>query len=217
VSRRRLALVVLVFVTVIVGAVLLYILNSNVLRENGGNNGYGDEVSFFFSFEEGMQGWEAKATDLELANSTIDWSITRSQERVNDGSSSLRFYLENWNDMGKIWIERGFAMKPNTRYMVNVSYAFASADWGDANFFTIITGVLQEPPRSRDALVYQGDTGNGAIIDVGYVWLEKSYSFSAESNMSGKLYVVVGVWGVWETPRTYYLDELNVVFAELAA
>lgn len=208
------ALVVLVFVAVIVGAVLLYILNFNVLRENGGNNGYGDEVSFF-SFEEGMQGWEAKATDLELANSTIDWSITRSQERVNDGSSSLRFYLENWNDMGKIWIERSFAVKPNTQYVVNVSYAFASADWGDANFFTIITGVLQEPPKSRYELVYQGDTGNGARSDVGYLWLEKSYGFSVESDAAGKLYVVVGVWGVWETPRTYYIDSLRVIFTEL--
>ena len=213
-SRRRLALVVLAFVAVIVGAVLLYILNFNVLRENGGNNGHGDEVSFF-SFEEGMQEWEAKATDLELANSTIDWSITRSQERVNDGSSSLRFYLENWNDMGKIWIERGFVVKPNARYVVNVSYAFASADWGDANFFTIITGVLQEPPKSRYELVYQGDTGNGARSDVGYLWLEKSYGFSVESDAAGKLYVVVGVWGVWETPRTYYIDSLRVIFTEL--
>lgn len=214
-SRRRLALVVLVFVAVIVGTVLLYILNFYVLRENGGNNGHGDEVSFFFSFEGGMQGWEAKAMDLELANSTIDWSITRSQERVNDGSSSLRFYLENWNDMGKIWIERGFVVKPNARYMVNVSYAFASADWGDANFFEIISGVLQEPPRSRYELVYQGGTGNGADSDVGYVWSEKSYSFSVESDETGRLYVIVGVWGVWETPRTYYLDSLKVVFTEI--
>ena len=216
-SRRRLVLVVLVFVAVIVGAVLLYILNFNVLRENGGNNGHGDEVSFFFSFEEGMQGWEARATDLELANSTIDWSITRSQENVKNGSSSLRFILENWNDMGKIWVERSFAVKPDTRYTVKVSYAFASADWGDVNFFTIITGVLHESPTSRDELVYQGETGNGADSNVGYLWLEKSYSFSVESDATGKLCVIVGVWGVWESPRTYYLDNLKIVFAELAA
>lgn len=211
-SRRRLVLVVLVFVAVIVGAVLLCVLNFYVFRENGGNNGYGDEV---FSFEVDMQGWEARAMDLELANSTIDWSIARSQERASEGGSSLRLYLENWNDMGKIWIEQGFVVKPNARYVVNVSYAFASADWGDANLFEIITGVLQEPPRSRYDLVYQGSTGNGAGSDVGYVWLEKSYSFSVESDVTGKLYVVVGVWGVWETPRTYYIDSLKVVFTEL--
>ena len=211
-SRRRLVLVVLVFVAVIVGAVLLCVLNFYVFRENGGNNGYGDEV---FSFEVDMQGWEARAMDLELANSTIDWSIARSQKRASEGGSSLRLYLENWNDMGKIWIEQGFVVKPNARYVVNVSYAFASADWGDANLFEIITGVLQEPPRSRYDLLYQGGTGNGAGSDVGYVWLEKSYSFSVESDVTGKLYVVVGVWGVWETPRTYYLDSVRVVFTEI--
>jgi hypothetical protein len=164
-----------------------------------------------------MQGWEAKALDLELANSTIDWSITRSQEKANDGSTSLRFYLANLNDMGKIWIERGFALKPNTQYQVNITYAFASMDWGDLNFFRIITGVLQEPTKSRDELVYQGDTGNGASSDVGYLWLRKNYSFSVESDTSGKLYVTIGVWGTWEVPRTYYLDNLEIVFNESAS
>jgi len=214
---RRLFLFALVSVAIIVGAVLLYMFSSGFLLENGGDNGHDNEGSFFFSFENDLQEWEAKALDLELANSTIDWSITRSQEMGKDDSSSLRFYLENWNDMGKIWIERSFDLKPNTRYQVNISYSFASADWGDANFFRIITGVLTEPPRFRDDLVYQGDTGNGADSDVGYVWLEKSYSFSVESDIDGELYVVIGVWGVWETPRTYYLDNLKLVFAEMTA
>jgi len=211
---RRLRLVVLVIVAVTIGAVLFYVLDFVVLHENSGD---GNEVSFFFSFENDMEEWEGRALDLELANSTIDWSITRSHENVKDGSSSLRFYLENWNDMGKIWIERSFAVKSNTQYRVDVSYAFASGDWGDANFFTIITGVLQESPESRDELVYQGDTGNGADSDVGYVWLEKSYSFSVESDVNDKLYVIIGVWGVWETPRTYYVDAVKVVFVELGS
>ena len=240
-KSRILCLVVLVVVAVTIGAVLFYLLSFVVVNEDGEENGLNDvvpdgeenghtngvtnggdnvtnsEVSFLFSFENDMQGWEARALDLELANSTIDWSITRSHEQVKDGSSSLRFYLENWNDKGKIWIERSFAVKPNTRYRVNVSYAFASGDWGDVNFFTIIAGVLRDSPKSRDNLVYQGDTGNRASSDVGYLWLEKSYSFLVESDESGKLYVTVGVWGVWETPRTYYLDSLKVVFAEVAS
>jgi hypothetical protein len=205
-----------VVVAVIIGAVLLHILNSNVPPENGGDNGHSDENSFLFSFEDSMEGWEAKTLDLELGNSTIDWSITRSQENAKNGSSSLRLYLANWNDMGKIWIERSFAVKPNTQYRVNISYAFASADWGAANFFKIITGVLQKQATSRDQLMYQGDTGNGAQSNVGYIWMEKNYSFPVESDVTGKLFVTVGVWGVWETPRTYYLDDLKVVITELA-
>ena len=188
---------------------------SIVAKDYGKTVSHNGGADFFFSFEDDMQQWEARAMDLELANSTIDWSIVRSQERAKNGSSALKFYLENWNDMGKIWIERCFVVKPNTLYRVDVSYALASADWGVANFFRIITGILQEPPKTRDELVYQGHTGNGADSDVGYVWLDKSYNFTVQSDWSGKLYVIIGVWGVWETPRTYYLDNLKVVFSQL--
>jgi hypothetical protein len=210
---RKWFFAVFVIIGVIVGAILLYVLSSNVRPESDGKN----ENSSFFSFEETMQGWEARAVDLELADSAISWSITRTQEMAKNGSSSVRLYLENWNDMGKIWIERSFAVKPDALYKVEISYAFASSDWGDANLFRIITGVLQESPQSRDELMYQGYTGNGAGSDVGYVWLEKSYSFSVKSNVSSKLYVVIGVWGVWETVRTYYLDNLRIVFTELGS
>lgn len=189
---------------------------SRVAKDFGKAVSHNGEVDFFFSFEDDMQEWEARAMDLELGNSTIEWSIVQSQERAKNGSSALKFYLENWNDMGKIWIERCFVVKPNTMYGVNVSYAFASADWGVANFFRIITGVLQEPPKTRDELVYQGDTGNDhPDSDVGYVWLDKSYAFTFQSNANGETYVILGVWGVWETPRTYYLDSIRVVFTQL--
>lgn len=207
--RKRMVVASLALCAVVVGAILIYVLAPDLFKRNGGQ---GNGTSFF-SFEEDMQRWEAKALDLDLANSTIEWSIARSQDRWKDGHSSLRFYLENWNDKGKIWIERRFAVEPNAWHQVSVRYAFASADWGDANFFVLITGVLQEPPRTPGELVYQGYTGNGAGSDVGYVWLDKNYSFSVESGSTGELYVVIGVWGVWETPRTYYFDAVEVVFS----
>ena len=192
-------------IVLIVGAFLFNSLNMRDDEHNGA-------ADFFFSFEDDMEGWEVKGMDLELGNSTIEWSIARSQERAENGSSSVRLFLENWNDMGKIWIERGFVLKPNTTYRVDVSYAFASADWGVVNFFRIITGVLQQPPKTRDELVYQGDTGNGhPDSDVGYVWLSNSYTFTVQSNVEGEIYVILGVWGAWETPRTYYLDSIRVV------
>jgi hypothetical protein len=160
-----------------------------------------------------MQGWEPRALDLDLANSTINWSIARSQERAEGGGTSLKLYLENFNDKGKIWIEDSFDVQPNTQYHVDVSYAFATADWGAANHFVIISGVLPQSPQSRDQLVYQGSTGNGASSDVGFQWLTKNYSFTAQSDSTGKLYLIIGVWGTFETPRTYFLDAVNVSFA----
>ena len=210
-KRLKLFFAAFATATVIISVVLFYPLNKGNDEHDSNDTG----TDFLFSFEDGMQGWEAKAIDMELGNSTIGWSILRDQERALGGNYALKFYLENWNDMGKIWIERCFAVKPKTMYGVNVTYAFASADWGVANFFRIITGVSQERPSTRDQLIYQGDTGNGhPNADVGYVWLNKSYNFTIQSDLDGELYVIIGVWGVWETPRTYYLDNLGVAFSQ---
>jgi hypothetical protein len=231
----RALLGVLAVLAIIVGATLIYSFSNSAPSENGGNNGH-DGVSpsptqspspsptltptptpppsgsYSFSFENNLQGWVPEATDLELAGSTIDWSITRTQERAENGIASLKLYLENLNDMGKIWIQRAFTVEPKTRYAVNVSYAFASADWGDINLFRIITGVLKQPPQSSADLVYQDYTGNGAGSDVGFLWLNKHYTLDAESDSTGRLYVIIGVWGVWETSRTYYLDNVQIAF-----
>lgn len=166
----------------------------------------------FSSFEVDMEGWVADGTDLEHGNGTLEWSIARSQENAKDGSTSLRFHLNNLNDAGKIWIERAFDVKPNHTYQVAVEYAFASADFGDFNLWRIITGVLQESPETRDDLTptYQDETGNGMSSASGHVWLDKRYEFTAQSGSDGTLWVVIGVWGTWETARTYYLDGVLV-------
>lgn len=165
-----------------------------------------DEYSF--SFEDGMEGWEKKGTDLE--NPPIDWAIDRVQELAIDGDASVRLYLSNMNDAGKIWVERAFTVDPNQLYEVTVSYDLASSVYGDFNLWRIITGVVPDRPEDSGDLIYHGDAGNGAESDVGYKWLDKSYDFTVMSNSEGKLYVFIGIWGNWETTRTYYLDNVSV-------
>ena len=46
------------------------------------------------------------------------------------------------------------------------------------------------------------------------MWLGKSYRDVVQTDLSGRIVVVVGVWGTFETPRTYYLDAVEVDFAE---
>lgn len=65
------------------------------------------------------------------------------------------------------------------------------------------------PPLTAPAAVHQ--TGNGADRDVGLRWLRKSFHVAAPPGATGHLYIVVGVWSTWETPRIYYyLDDLTV-------
>jgi hypothetical protein len=48
----------------------------------------------------------------------------------------------------------------------------------------------------------------------GYVWLEKSVRKEITSGADGNLYLVLGIWGTWEGPRTYYFDNLTLNLTE---
>jgi hypothetical protein len=173
----------------------------------------------FFSFEDNFEGWTTYATDVGEQGGTVDdWSISRSQDLARDGTVSIKLFLENANDAGKIWIERPFLVQPNGRYRVQVQYAFASEDWGDVNFWTIIAGVLPERPQMGEDLrpAFQGDTSNGNhTAPTGFVWLDKSYTFTVQSDASATLHVVIGVWGTYEVARTYYVDSVHVTIDEI--
>jgi len=168
-----------------------------------------------FSFEQDLEGWTPDAADLKLGDGFINWSIARNQNRAAEGTTSLRFYLENLNDAGKIWIARPFLAEPDQVYQVTVEYSFASSDYGMINLFTMISGVLKQPPKPPDGLqeTFQDSTYNGGSA-VGYVWLDKKYEFTAETNEEGIFHVLIGIWGTYETPRTYYIDNVRISLAK---
>jgi hypothetical protein len=173
-----------------------------------------------FSFEADLEGWTVGATDLSsgnctgggMGNCTADWSVGRTIERAQDGTASVRLYLNNTNDQGKIWIERPFNVTTGRTYRVHVAFALASADFGSVNRWTILAGALSEEPATSGSLagVHRGDTGNGLESYGGYVWMEKTYDSTAAPVAGGQLWVVVGIWGTWETARTYYVDAIQV-------
>ncbi len=170
------------------------------------------EDRFEFSFENDFEGWTLRSTDVDTP--PVDLSIQRSPEMARDGRTSLRMSLDNMTDAGKIWVERSFPVKPFRRYKVTAAYSFASKDFGTMNLWRLISSVGRSPASLRTDLEYQGDTGNGADSDVGFRWLEKSYVFSIESGAEGLLYVQIGIWGTWETRRTYYFDGILITISE---
>ena len=129
--------------------------------------------SYFYSFENTYSGWDTTGIDLRLGDTTIAWSIHSSDEIAADSSFAMQYYLENFNDAGKIWIQKPFSVEQQKDYNVTVDYKFASRDFGMANLWTIITGVHLSSPDSAHLLFYQGHTGNGFNFDTGYVWLAK--------------------------------------------
>jgi hypothetical protein len=93
---------------------------------------------------------------------------------------------------------------------------FATRDFGMVNLFRIITGVGTKSPETADDLTYQDDTGHHQDEDIEFIWLEKNYTFSILTDDTGKIYVSIGVWGTWETPRTYYIDSVNITFSKVS-
>ena len=171
-----------------------------------------------FSFESGMEGWTAHGVDLLVGGQEIDWSITPSRDRASDGAQSLRIYLDNMTDAAKIWAERELEMRTSQSYDVRIDFAFATADYGDVNLFRVIAGAFTSPPRRREALApaFQDETGNGSSTDAGYRWQTRTYSTMATPDASRRIRVVVGVWGTWETARTYYIDDVRITATPLA-
>jgi len=174
-----------------------------------------DATPFYYSFETGMQDWQTDGTDL--SNPSINWSIEPSDERATDGNKSIKLFLDNMNDAGKIWIEKQFQLDPNTQYEVSIDYDFATSDFGSFNLFNIITGVSTDNPETADDLTFQDDTGHHQEEDIGYTWLNKSYTLTIQTKDNGSMYIAIGVWGNWETARTYYVDAVNISFAKVNA
>jgi hypothetical protein len=176
--------------------------------------GIPDDGSQFFtySFEAGdMEGWAVDATDTFVGADEIDWSVTPSTTRATTGSTSLYFIVDNLTDAAKVWVERPFDVAPNTAHTVTVEFDLASQDWGDFNLWTVIAGVTNEDPETTSQLEdsFDGDT-KAWDEDTGFRWLPISRTVTLTSGSDGKLWVVAGVWGTWETERDYYLDNLRV-------
>jgi len=167
-----------------------------------------------FSFEGNLQGWQPRALDVDDGGAKADWSIAPSNGRADDGGFSALLFLDNLTDAGKVWLQKPFVVQPGRNYKVRVSYSFATKDFGTINLWRIITGVRTRPPEKAEDLTFQGETGHGSPSDIGYVWLDKSYDFEVQSGPDGLLYVFLGVWGTWETPRGYYIDRVTVSIRE---
>lgn len=168
------------------------------------------EFDVTYSFEAGLEGWFGNGVDL--ADPSVTWSVEASSELASSGAIAARLYIDNTNGMAKVWIERAEAVEPSVAYDVDISFDFGTADFGEVNLWRILAGAHSASPGTAAALTVQDATGNGSASDVGVQWLQKSYRMRAVSDPGGRIHIVIGVWGTWETPRTYYVDNVRLLF-----
>jgi hypothetical protein len=164
------------------------------------------QQSAFFSFEGSLQGWGAQTLDLQAGDQLEPWSITSDPGAPFDGASSARFFLDNLNGAGKIWLERAFTLPSSGRHRAHIDFvALGSSDTVAAD--RLIVGVFRAPPRNADqlqpALQPPGIAGAG--------WTAHAYDVAVEGPA---VTVVIGISGASRRRTLYHLDALTVLFTE---
>ena len=170
-------------------------------------------VTYYYGFEDGtLQGWTVDV----LHHEGLEWHLTPSTYISHTGIWSLEYYMENYSDAMHLWIERSFPVPPTPEgYEVTLSWSLASHDYGDVNLWEVIASVSYSDPEVHWDFTSIGDTWNGDVY--GYVWLAKQYSHQlfleqpmVMPSSTDEIWVALGIWGTWETPRTYYVDDVYV-------
>ena len=164
-----------------------------------------DDVS---SFETDLGKWTGRAIDLGSPPAT--WEVARSGDRATQGSQSTRLRLGNLAGQTKTFVERRYEVEKSLLYRVEMSFDFSSADVAGVSPWGLLAGVSPDSPTKTGAVVTPGNTSNGRAADEGHVWLRRSFSLDVGSDGDGELFVYVGVGGMSEASRTYYLDNLKV-------
>ncbi len=166
------------------------------------------EPCAFYSFENDLEDWTPEGLDASGANGQpVDWSVTRSSQRSQDGDYSLRFFSSNSNEDAKVFIIRPFAVERKTSYRVSIEYEFL--DFSITHGASLITGVLRNEPKVEDDLIsfYQEKTQEPH----GFLgWERKQYQFRIRSKKSHVLYVVVGIAANKSGHHLYFFDNVCV-------
>ncbi|MGC8861451.1 MAG: hypothetical protein ACP5R5_01605 [Armatimonadota bacterium] len=174
-------------------------------------------ASYFYSFESGnLEGWAADATDQGIC----PWHIVPSTKLRYHGLWSLEYYMNNFNDATKIWIERSYEVPAGRRYDVSLSWKLATKD-AYVGACPIIAYIGDRDPETRDdAFQIVGSTlGDGSG---NYVWISPSYVRtgvlpSGSGSTQGKIWVAIGIWGTFEVTYYWYVDAVTVEITESAS
>jgi hypothetical protein len=164
-------------------------------------------------FESGWQGWAGDVADVLVSpGDEIYWELDRSTDLAFSGDWSVWLTADNRTDACKLWVEKRYELAPDTTYTASISYRFATEIGGIIGTWTILAGAMNTDPETGYDIFQAGlareTTYNGGVS--GFTWLSKTYTMDLTTDGSGEVYMLAGVWGVFEVWQTYYLDDLIV-------
>jgi len=171
------------------------------------------EIEERFSFENGLDGWAAAASDLGEPPSLWQVSVTGDESFVGVRSASL--FLSNDAGQGRVFLRRRFDAIADTDYRVEVSLQLGTSDVGAMNLWSLIGGAFRESPTHGADLLTIGDTGgSGAdgVTDGAVDWVARTADFDIRTGPEdGRIWLALGVWGTSPFARDYYVDDVVVI------
>jgi len=158
-------------------------------------------------FENGFGEWVADAEvppDPNNPGHFVEWNITHVTNVAHSGRYSLELFIDGGQDDGTIWIERKIGVKRNSQIQVKVSFDFYS----ESESFNTIAGVcayagIRNPEAEEDFTVL------GPANEVAG-WKNYIYTTALNTGSSEEVWIAVGITVRWETPMTYYIDDVEI-------
>jgi len=161
------------------------------------------EFEFSYSFDNGLSGWTARATDM----GTGSWSAT-------EESGAVRLELVNDDGAGKVWLTHGVEVTPFKLYTVDISLDLATADYDAMTSWRVIAGARATDPTLAADLTFQDGTAASAPAGE-RAWVARQYSVTASADKEGRLYLMLGIWGTTTGTRSYLVDNVKVVLTRV--
>jgi len=158
-------------------------------------------------FEDGFGEWVADAEvplDPNNPGHLVEWNITHTTNVAHSGRYSLKLFVDGRQDDGTIWMERKIGVKRNSQIQVKVSFDFYS----ESESFNTIAGVCAyagvRNPEAEEDFVVLGPANEVAG------WKKYTYATALNTGSSEELWIAVGITVRWETPMTYYVDDVEI-------
>ena len=158
------------------------------------------------SFEKDFGEWTANSDvppDPNNPNSTVQWHIRRSSS-VALGNYSAEFFIDGTQDDGTIWLERKIKLKPSTQVRFTLSFWFYSEEESFNTLAAIVAyaGIARPVEEENFTVV--------AVANEVAGWKNYAFNPTVNTDSRGEAYVALGISVRWETPMTYYIDEIVI-------
>src|SRR4030042_7178614 len=148
-----------------------------------------------------VNNWNADA-DVPLEPNTgtfVEWYIIQVSNLSHSPPTSAMLFLDGSQDDGTIWAERKISVNGTG---VTLSLWLSSSFQSEASFCDVVAYVGASNPEFEEEFVSIGSCNQVAG------W--KRYTYTANiPSATDMLWVAVGINVYWETPVTYYMDEIQ--------